>query len=78
MSNRFDSESKIGDYRGPLLQSHGDADQVIPYEFGQRLHQAAAGPKRFVTIPGADHNDPQTSDYYWELDAFLDSLPATQ
>lgn len=73
--NRLNSVSAIGQFEGPLLQSHGDADRVVPYSLGRRLYEAANEPKRFVTIPGGDHNDPPTSRYYDELDLFLDSLP---
>lgn len=72
--NQLDSLAKIGKYRGPLLQSHGDADRVIPYENGLRLFQAASEPKRFVTIPGAGHGDPQSVQYYQALDRFIDTL----
>jgi fermentation-respiration switch protein FrsA (DUF1100 family) len=75
MQNRYDSLSKIGEYHGPLLQSHGDADRLIPYEMGQKLFSAAAEPKKFVTIEHGDHNDPQTPEYYKALDEFIDSLP---
>ena len=71
MRNRFDSISKIGDFQGPLFQSHGDADQLVPYEFGQRLHKAAPGAKEFFTCPDGGHNDMQPMDYYHALDAFL-------
>lgn len=75
MSYRLNSKSKIKKYHGPLLQSHGDADRTIPYASAQRLHKAAPGPKRFVTIAGGDHNDPQTEEYRRALEDFLDSLP---
>ncbi len=75
MRSKFDSAAKIGDYSGPLLQSHGDADRVVPYELGRRLHAAANDPKQFVVIPGGDHNSPQTDEYYDRLIAFLGSLP---
>jgi len=71
---RLDSAAKIGRYRGPLLQSHGDADTIVPFHFGWRLFEAANEPKHFVTIPGRDHNDPQPRSYYDELIAFLDGL----
>jgi fermentation-respiration switch protein FrsA (DUF1100 family) len=72
---RLDCLAKIADYHGPLLQSHGDADTIVPYRFGQRLFDAANQPKRFVTIPGRDHNHPQNQAYYEALIAFLDELP---
>lgn len=74
MSNRLDSLSKIKRYHGPLLQSHGDKDRVIPYEFGKRLFAAAPGPKRFITIPGAGHNWALTPEYIGALDNFFVSL----
>jgi fermentation-respiration switch protein FrsA (DUF1100 family) len=78
MTQRLNSLSKIGRYEGPLLQSHGDDDQVIPFVLGQKLHDAAPGPKRFVVIRGADHNDPQSPDWDEAVDEFLDSLPGAQ
>jgi len=74
MRTRFDSVSAIASYHGPLLQSHGDADTIIPIEFGRRLFQFANQPKQFVTIHDADHNDLQPPQYYDKLTAFLDGL----
>ena len=75
MAGRFDSLTKIRDYRGPLLISHGDADETIPFEQGRRLFQAGNKPKAFVTIPGGDHNSPQSEEYHELLDDFIGSLP---
>jgi len=75
MRNRLNSADKIGLYRGPLLQSHGDRDRTVPIGLGRRLFEAANEPKRFVEIPGADHNDPQPPQYYRALDQFLGELP---
>jgi uncharacterized protein len=75
MHMRFDSLSKIPNYHGPLLQCHGDADRVIPFELGRKLFAAANEPKQFFTIAGGGHDDPPTSDYAKALDRFLDSLP---
>ncbi len=58
VADRLDSASSIRDYPGPLLQTHGSADRVVPYESGRRLFEKAGGPKRFVRVPGGDHNDP--------------------
>jgi fermentation-respiration switch protein FrsA (DUF1100 family) len=76
MQTRFNSIKKIRKYHGPLLQSHGTADRLLPYSMGLQLFQAANEPKKFVSIPGGDHQDPQTPEYYAALDAFLDSLDA--
>jgi fermentation-respiration switch protein FrsA (DUF1100 family) len=75
MRSRFDSVAKIGKYHGPLLQFHGDADTIVPYQFSQRLFAAANEPKRFVTIPRGDHNDPRTPQFDRALKVFLDELP---
>ena len=60
MQTQLNSAAKIANYHGPLLQSHGTADRLIPYAIGCRLFDAANQPKRFIPIPGGDHNDPQT------------------
>ena len=80
MTQRFDSLAKIENYRGPLLQSHGDADRVIPYELGQRLHHRHRGPKQFITIPGTGHLDADSEEYQIVLSQFLEQLepPAQQ
>jgi fermentation-respiration switch protein FrsA (DUF1100 family) len=73
-TNKLDSLSQIKRYRGPLLQSHGDADDTVPYALGLRLFQAANDPKRLITIRGGDHNSPQSAEYYLQLNRFLDDL----
>lgn len=75
LRTRFDSMDKIQAYRGPLLQSHGNADQIVPFEVGRRLHDAANEPKQFLVIEGGDHNDPQPREFYARLIEFLDNLP---
>ena len=74
MHTQFNSLAKIGKYHGPLLQSHGTADRLIPFTMGRQLFEAAHEPKQFVVISGADHNDPQTEEYYAALYAFLGRL----
>lgn len=75
VADRLDSACAIADYHGPLLISHGDADQTIPISLGRELFKAANEPKVFVRIPGGDHNDLQSDDYYDQLEGFLTSLP---
>lgn len=76
MTQRFNSLAKIKDYHGPLLQSHGDADVLIPISLARELHAAAPGRKQFIPIPGGRHNDPQPEEYRIALDAFLRELSA--
>jgi len=56
MQNRFESAKKISTYQGPLLQSHGERDGVVPIKFGRRLHEACpAKDKTFFSKPDMDH-----------------------
>jgi hypothetical protein len=41
MRNRYNSTKRIRKYQGPLFQSHGTADSIVPIELGQKLHEAA-------------------------------------
>lgn len=75
LTTRMDSLEKIKQYHGPLLLSHGDADEVVPHKHGAALYAAATGPKRFITVAGGKHNDPQPEEYRVALDQFLSELP---
>ncbi|MEM9907521.1 MAG: alpha/beta hydrolase, partial [Cyanobacteria bacterium P01_D01_bin.44] len=55
LHQRFDSISKIGDLKVPLLVLHGTADSVVPVELGQKLYQSAPEPKSLFLIPEGDH-----------------------
>lgn len=74
MTHRLNSLAKIKDYHGPLLCSHGDEDEVIPYELGRKLFEAAPGRKQFVSIPGGTHNSQMPEEYRIEFDRFVQSL----
>lgn len=64
MKDRFDNLAKIGAIKVPLLVIHGEADTIVPLDSARALLDAAAGPKEWFGIPGADHNDPP-----WAADA---------
>lgn len=53
---RFDSIGKIGTLGCPVLVTHSPEDEVIPYEMGKRLYEAARQPKQFVGLSGG-HNE---------------------
>jgi hypothetical protein len=55
--DRFDSLARIRRVSAPVLVAHGDQDEIVPYELGERLFAAAPPPRRFYRIAGADHND---------------------
>lgn len=75
--SKLASVAEIGEYRGPLLQSHGNADRTIPIASGKRLFEAANEPKEFVVIDQADHNDWLTAAYVSKLDRFIGRLATT-
>lgn len=75
MRTRLDSATAIKNYHGPLVQFHGDADRIVPYDLGRKLFDAANEPKQWVTIPGGDHNDSRSRQFYQALDQFLNALP---
>lgn len=75
MRNRFDSLSKIRDCHRPLFIAHGTTDTIVPFALAERLFAAANEPKRFVAMPGHDHNDPIPSECLDELRRFEAKLP---
>jgi fermentation-respiration switch protein FrsA (DUF1100 family) len=76
LKNRFDSIEKISSYHGPLLIVHGESDTLVPIAQAKSLYAAAAAePKSFVAIPGAEHNWKPTLEVISALDAFLRQLP---
>jgi fermentation-respiration switch protein FrsA (DUF1100 family) len=56
---RFDSLTAISRVGVPMLVLHGDRDEIVPFEMGGRLYEAASSSrsKTFFTIEGAGHND---------------------
>ena len=78
MKNRYDSLARIRDYRGPVFQSHGTADVVVPFQLGRQLFDAAPTPtKKFLEFRGLNHNEAEPPAFYRELAEFLNHLPAS-
>ena len=73
MTERLDSINKLSKYKGPLLQSHGKDDQLIPIELGRKLFEVAPGPKNFIEVEGG-HNAPQSPEYRQALEELLQRL----
>src|SRR5215813_4207671 len=55
--DKFPNYKDIRQVRCPLLIIHGDSDTVIASWHGKKLCELANEPKKFVPIPGANHND---------------------
>eukprot|EP00899_Mesostigma_viride_P020907 jgi/Mesvir1/28818/Mv18803-RA.1 len=74
LMDRYESLSRIHRVNAPIFFIHGDEDSIVPYSLGQQLYKAANEPKRFLTVPGADHNGIEWVDphnYIKGLDEFL-------
>lgn len=59
----------------PLLMFHGVGDPVVPYRLGQRLYDAAPGPKEWVEVPGDGHTEAfgsRRAGFQAKIIAFLD------
>ncbi len=56
VSIKYDSLSKIKDVTIPKLILHGTYDEIVPFNQGEKLFQAAVEPKEFVSLEGT-HND---------------------
>jgi pimeloyl-ACP methyl ester carboxylesterase len=61
--DRYPSVDRIPHIDCPRLHYHGDQDEVIPWSLGKQLFEAGPAKSRsgvtnrFLTIPGAGHND---------------------
>jgi fermentation-respiration switch protein FrsA (DUF1100 family) len=53
---RFDSASRIGSLTCPILMAHSPTDEVVPYELGRKLFEAAGSRARFFDLEGG-HNE---------------------
>lgn len=69
---------KASVYQGPSLFIHAQYDQIIPYSDGTTLHEVSpANSKRFLMIPGANHNDILIrgwNEYFAAIEQFLTEL----
>ncbi|MFQ5500315.1 MAG: alpha/beta hydrolase [Candidatus Zixiibacteriota bacterium] len=65
----FDSVGKIAQVNCPVLVTHSQDDDMIPYEMGCKLFEAAVEPKQFVELSGG-HNDRQ----YLQLQTYRNAI----
>jgi alpha-beta hydrolase superfamily lysophospholipase len=62
---------KISSIQMPTLIIHAEYDRIIPIAEGKELYQASgATDKKFLVIPGADHNDV----FLLGMNAYLDAI----
>ncbi len=76
---RYDVVEKVKRIRMPLLVIHGDRDDIVPFEQGKKVFEAAQEPKEFYTIHGASHNDTYAvggEAYFARLKGFIERAAA--
>ena len=57
VTDRFDSLSRIGEVKAPILLLHGERDRVVPVLYGRGLLDAASEPKEGWFAPEVGHED---------------------
>jgi hypothetical protein len=55
--DRFDSLTRIGAVKAPILVLHGERDRIVPVRFGRALFDAARQPKELWLAREAGHED---------------------
>jgi len=72
LRNRYPSIDKLPRYTGPLIQFHGQPDEVVPYRFAQALFAASRSTnKQFIASESLTHNDPWPDELYQRVQDFL-------
>ena len=66
VGDRYNSVGRVAGIGCPLLILHGSADTTVPATQGRKLFAAAAEPRQFVAIPGADHLDIGDYPAFWD------------
>ncbi len=77
LRNRYPSAKRIIQYDGPLIQVHGHADEIVPFQLGKTLFDAAVSSnKQFLQDPDLSHNEPWPDHFDHQVAGFVHrSLP---
>lgn len=77
LSSRFDSLAKISSITIPKLIIHSINDEIVPYQLGKKLFEAAAQPKEMATVHGGHNSCFYESNVLFreKISAFLNKLP---
>jgi fermentation-respiration switch protein FrsA (DUF1100 family) len=81
LHTEMDSVTKLSRVHCPKLFIHSRADEVVPFELGYRLYQAAPEPKQFYEVNGAPHNSTYLvggKPYFDAIRDFIESCAPTQ
>jgi fermentation-respiration switch protein FrsA (DUF1100 family) len=71
LKDKFDSMTRIGTVRAPILMLLGERDRIVPPQFGRALFAAAPEPKELWLAPDGGHEDLR---HFGGLDAAVDFI----
>ena len=75
LRHRFDSASRAGSLRMPMLAIVAEHDSIIPESRSRALYDAWGGPRSWVVVPRTDHNTLSVPDGFWDaITSFLDGI----
>jgi len=77
LADRYASAVWVAHLTVPVLVIAGERDGIVPAALSRRLYDAASQPKRFVLVPGADHNDAELLDGRQTVSEILGFLKET-
>jgi len=80
LRDRYEGLAWASSLRCPALVIAGGSDRVIPETLSRKVFGALAGPKQFLLVPNADHNDAELIEgprVTAAMSEFLTSLPAS-
>ncbi|MBI3374057.1 MAG: alpha/beta fold hydrolase [Betaproteobacteria bacterium] len=75
LRHRFDSLSVAPSVKAPALMIAGERDTIVPARHAKRIYEAWGGPREWLEVPEAGHNDLEAHAAYWTaIRRFLDTL----
>ncbi len=75
LKHKFPSVDLAPDIETPALFLMGNRDNIIPNQSSENLYHQWGGTKTLVTVDGADHNNIEQFQQYWDaINRFLESL----
>ncbi|MEQ6168254.1 alpha/beta hydrolase [Ekhidna sp. MALMAid0563] len=66
LNYRFENHKYLRQTTAPIFIFHGNEDEIVPYESGQKLYEAVEEQATLFAIDGGHHNDLAAFDSYWE------------
>ncbi len=71
LKQKFESLAKMPQVDMPVLIINGTNDIQIPVSMGERLFEAAAGPKEMIVIAGGSHDNHMDDQYLQQVQTFV-------